>query len=169
MKNTNVYDFDKTIYKGNSSVDFFSFCMFRNFRVLLYAPISLYGLIKYKLGLLDFENSKNWFCKFLIYIDDIDKEVERFWNKNIDNIQQWYMDIKKSYDLIITSAPEFLIKPLCIKLGLTNLIGTKVNTKNGKIVGNVCIREEKLRRFKKHMEQIKKSKISTQIHMKIYC
>jgi phosphoserine phosphatase len=144
----NVFDFDGTIYKGNSSVDFFAFCMFRNFKVLFYAPISLLGLAKYKLKLLNLENSKDLYCKFLKHIDDIDKEVENFWNNNIDKIQEWYLNIKKSNDLIITSSPDFLIKPLCARLGVTNLIATEVDLKSAKIIGKVCTKEEKLRRFK---------------------
>ena len=48
----NSYDFDKTIYDCDSSVDFYLYCLKRNKKVLLSLPIQIYGLILYILGIL---------------------------------------------------------------------------------------------------------------------
>ena len=33
-----VYDFDGTIYDGDSSIDFFLFCLKKNIKVIFYLP-----------------------------------------------------------------------------------------------------------------------------------
>ncbi|MDD3048811.1 MAG: haloacid dehalogenase-like hydrolase [Bacilli bacterium] len=142
-----AYDFDGTIYKGNSSVDFFAFCMFRNYKVIPYAPASLYGLVKYKLGLLNLTEGDKSFCEFLVHIKNLDAEVEIFWNKHIRKIYPWYLAEKKEDNLIVTSSPTFLIAPICKKLGVNNFIGTEVDIKNGNFIGKVCNKEEKRRRY----------------------
>ena len=48
----NAYDFDETIYDGDSSVDFYFFCLHKNKKVLLYAGQYLYTLNSYSAELL---------------------------------------------------------------------------------------------------------------------
>ena len=49
----NAYDFDETIYDGDSSVDFYFYCLKRNKKVLLQLPIQLWGFLLYKLKITD--------------------------------------------------------------------------------------------------------------------
>ena len=48
----NVYDFDKTIYDGDSSIDFYKYCLKNNKKVLLQLPVQLWALILYILGII---------------------------------------------------------------------------------------------------------------------
>lgn len=41
MKELNVFDFDDTIYKGDSSIDFYLFCLKENVRLIRYLPIQI--------------------------------------------------------------------------------------------------------------------------------
>ena len=51
----NGYDFDETIYDGDSSVDFYFFCLGKNKKVLKQLPDQLKGFIKWgKWGFLYF-------------------------------------------------------------------------------------------------------------------
>ena len=43
----NAYDFDKTIYDGDSSIDFYFFCLKRNKRILLCLPVQILGFLLY--------------------------------------------------------------------------------------------------------------------------
>ena len=49
----NVYDFDNTIYDGESLYDFFIFCIRKKKRLILYLPVVIYILILYKLTVLN--------------------------------------------------------------------------------------------------------------------
>ena len=43
----NVYDFDKTIYKNDSTADFFLYCLRKHPRIIAILPSIFTGLIKY--------------------------------------------------------------------------------------------------------------------------
>ena len=61
----NVYDFDKTIYQGDSTIDFYLFCLKKNISLLRYLPIQIYGFIIYIFGLREKEYFKEKFFCFL--------------------------------------------------------------------------------------------------------
>ena len=56
----NGYDFDGTIYDGDSSVDFYKFCLKNNKKVLIQAPVQLWGAILYALHIVDKTRFKNY-------------------------------------------------------------------------------------------------------------
>ena len=60
----NVYDFDKTIYDGDSSIDFYLFCLKRKKSIILLLPKQVFAMILYKLKIKDKEyfNTLNAFC-----------------------------------------------------------------------------------------------------------
>lgn len=45
-----VFDFDNTIYDGESVIDFYLFSLRRNPKAARYVPVVLYHLLRYKLG-----------------------------------------------------------------------------------------------------------------------
>ena len=67
----NGYDFDGTIYDGDSSVDFYFYCLKKNKKILLCLPIQLYGLLLYILGIKDKTFFKEKFFSFLKKINKI--------------------------------------------------------------------------------------------------
>ncbi|MDE6357601.1 MAG: haloacid dehalogenase-like hydrolase, partial [Eubacteriales bacterium] len=54
-------------------------------------------------------------------------------------------------DIIISASPEFLLKPICEKLGIKYLIASKVDKKTGKYEGLNCYGAEKVIRLNKEM------------------
>lgn len=46
----NVYDFDNTIYDGDSSIDFYIFCLKRHPSILALFPHQVWGAVLYRLG-----------------------------------------------------------------------------------------------------------------------
>ena len=46
MKNgVNIYDFDGTIYDGDSSIDFYLFCLRKNVSIIKFLPVFIIGLL----------------------------------------------------------------------------------------------------------------------------
>lgn len=52
------------------------------------------------------------------------------------------MDNKRKDDVIISASFDFLLKPCCRRLGVSNLLCSKADLKNGKIT-RLCFRENK--------------------------
>ena len=57
----NVYDFDKTIYDGDSTVDFYFFCLKQTPKMLKYLPYQGFSFIKYLFGFIDKTHFKEKF------------------------------------------------------------------------------------------------------------
>lgn len=144
----NVYDFDGTIYRGDSTLDFFIFSIKHNPQIIKVIPHQISYLVKYYLGVCDKEQFKEEFYSFLYYIDDIDDLVEKFWKKHINKIYQWYHQNKKETDIIITASPDFLINPIKHYLGISDIIASKVDKNKGILIGRNCYGKEKVNRFK---------------------
>lgn len=143
----NVYDFDGTIYKGDSTLDFFRFELNKNERLFCYIPKVLNSYIKYKKQKISKTEFKESVFEFLKDISDTEKEVSDFWKRHNAKIYPWYLKQKKDDDIIISAGPEFLLKPICDEIGV-QLIATKVNPKSGKIDGINNNDKEKLRRLR---------------------
>lgn len=152
-----LYDFDGTIYDGDSSVDFFVFCFKRKWQMFILLPGIIFSMVKYKLKKITKEELKEKFFGFLKYFDDINPVVEKFWQKNKKKIKKWYVDKNKSNDIIISATPEFLLKSICDEMKVKDLIATKVDEKTGKFLSRNCYGEEKVRRLKELYIDIKVS------------
>ena len=142
----NGYDFDGTIYDGDSSLDFYLYSVKRNKKILLTLPHQIYGLILYIIKKIDKTKCKEYIFSFLQEIDDIDDYIEKFWKRNYTKIKKWYLEQQEKSDIIISASPEFLLKPLENKLKV-KIIGTKVNKKTGTFESLNCHDIEKVKRF----------------------
>lgn len=148
MKNLNVYDFDKTIYKKDCTIEFYKYCIIKYPKLIIYLPKQIYGFTLYKLGKIDKTKFKEIFFSFLYNINEIDKDIIKFWEKEKNNINKWYLDRHKEDDIVISASPEFLIKPICSILGVNNVISSNIDKNTGKCTGKNCKGEEKVIRFK---------------------
>lgn len=143
----NVYDFDGTIYDGDSTLDFYIFCMMRNPVVLLDLPKTILFFLKFKFGKCTRKDFKTQFYTFLIRIKNIDAQIEGFWNLKLKNIKNWYFEKHQDNDIIISASPEFLLLPVCEKIKIKNLIASKVHSTTGEMLGENCRGKEKVTRF----------------------
>lgn len=148
----NAYDFDETIYNGDSSVDFFMFCLKKNKKVLKQLPTQIRGLIKYKTKKIEKTEFKEHVFSFLTQLDDVDKYISEFWDTHYKNIKEWYFKQQEKTDVIISASPEFLLKPLEKKLNV-KIIGSKVDKKTGKFEGKNCHDYEKIVRYEKELKK----------------
>ena len=143
----NVYDFDKTIYAGDATLDFWGFCLKRYPEVWLCLPGQLFAAAKYAFGLQGKTCFKEDFYRFLQFVPEVDGAVTAFWKKQEKKIYPWYLAQRKSDDVVISASPEFLLAPVCGALGTGTLVASRVDKKTGKYTGENCYGEEKPRRF----------------------
>ena len=153
----NAYDFDGTIYRGDSTKDFYFFCLFHYPKIIRALPVQIKGAVLFSIRLSSLKDFKTSFYSFLKYIDDFEKAVSLFWDKYNKKIEKWYLKQKEKDDVIISASPEFLLSEMCQRLGVSNLIATKIDPLSGKHLSENCKGEEKVRRFK---EQFPSKKIN---------
>lgn len=144
----NVYDFDNTIYKGDSTRDFYFYSLKKHPSIIKYLPMQGYYFVKFALGIITKTQFKEKFYTFFKGIKNIDLFVEDFWRIHKKNIKRWYFDIQRKDDMVISASPEFLLNPVCKELGITRLYASRVDRFTGKYDGINCWGEEKVRRFK---------------------
>ena len=143
----NVYDFDNTIYRGDSSYDFFCHCACRYPCVLLSAAAALPWMLAMLLGAVEKTAVKQRFYRYMRHVPDIAEEVERFWQSHDKNLKSWYFAQKRADDLIISASPVFLLEPVMKRLELA-FLASRVNPVTGEYEGLNCHGEEKVRRMR---------------------
>ena len=150
----NVYDFDKTIFNGDSTKKFYLHLLRNQPQIIIYLPKQFFYFIPFALKILSKTKFKEKFYSCFKLVNKIDREVERFWIKNIDGIKGWYYENQKEEDVIISASPEFLLNPICERLGIKYLIASKVDKNTGKHDGLNCYGEEKVKRINKEIPNI---------------
>ena len=147
MIKINLFDFDETIYDGDSTVDFFKFIFKKKPLTILWLFVMLLFIILYGLRLVNKTKMKETFYKIFTFINIDDKLLEEFWNTHDKKIKKFYIDRKHDIDIIISASPEFLLKPISKKLGVKELMASRVDPKTGKYDGINCHDVEKVRRL----------------------
>ncbi len=144
----NVYDFDETVFKGDTEVYFFNY-MFRrigafpwklNYR--FYEWISNHKMMRKT-------KAREKCYRILRAVDDIDAVLEDFWDEHEKYLLDWYLKAKRPDDVIASGTPAFLMIPIVKRLGLTELIATDMDKHTGKVNGNYVVLQEKVTEFRK--------------------
>lgn len=143
----NLYDFDNTIYKGDSSTDFFFYSMMRYPKIIKYIPSIILSAIKYKLHIISKTQMKETIFSFVKVIPNIDAFILKFWDSHKCYIKEFYKEKNHSHDIIISASPEFLLKPITDDLKVYDLLASNVNKNTGKFKGLNCHGEEKVKRL----------------------
>lgn len=142
----NVYDFDGTIYNGDSTVDFYWYVLKKKPQIIFSLPKQLTGFVLYAFKKIDKTKLKSYFFCFLEKINS-EALVLDFWKIKQNNIYEWYHKQKTPEDVIISASPEFLLRPICQLLGIQCLIASVVDSKTGVFTGENCYGAEKVRRL----------------------
>ncbi len=142
----NVYDFDNTIYSGESVLDFYLFCARRRPRLFRYAFIMLSAWARYKLMLLSREKlmllAEKHARKFLSAVSDVETLVHEFWDSHESGIKEFYLKNRRDDDVVVSASVSFLLRDICDRIGIKSLICSEVDTKTGKI-RRLCFRQNK--------------------------
>lgn len=164
MKKIIVYDFDKTIYNGETSTDFMLFFLKRNPRYIIRICNVLYSLFYYK---KDLKKSKEIFFRILngVNIEFLKEEINEFWKVKKDKIFSWVYDEilenKKMADelILISATPSIFLEKISKELGFDKLLATEFENTNklfdSKIKGANCKGKEKVNRLNEYIDNYK--------------
>lgn len=144
----NVYDFDGTIYDGDSGNDFIIFMLTKKtfyMTKFLFKFLKKYN--KYLRGKIDFKEMKSSLYSFVSNIENLSDYVEEFAEKNKNKLKKYYKEIRKEDDIVVSASLDFYLLPLCSKIGLKNVICTRYDIKKGEIINENCKGVEKVNRF----------------------
>lgn len=132
-----IFDFDNTIYKGESVFDFAMFVIKRKKSLMKYIPGIVRLLFLYKICKMDVEEFQvaleKYSRPFLENQEFIEALIQEFWLSNIERLYPHMLKRIKPEDIIITSSPEFLIDGIKDVLNTDKILCSKLDLKNGKI------------------------------------
>lgn len=156
MHKVDVYDFDGTIYNGDSSLDFFLFCLGKNKKLIRFLPKLILFFIGYCFKIISIKKFKEKFFSFIRDIDNKELVIRQFWHKNNFKINNYFIENMKNKKevYVISASPEFLLQPYLKQFNNVKLIATNV-TNNGKIIGENCKGKEKLKLLLENTNEIK--------------
>ncbi|MDD6309242.1 MAG: haloacid dehalogenase-like hydrolase [Clostridia bacterium] len=143
-----VYDFDQTIYAGDSTRDFYFYCLRHYPKILICLPKQCWHFLLYMLGFCSKTVFKEHFYRFLTKLPDTEKVAQDFWDNHMSGIKDWYLKDIRGDDVVISASPFFLLKIPCARLGIMPPIASLVDPKTGKYTGENCYGTEKPSRFR---------------------
>ena len=144
----NIYDFDGTIHRGDSSFAFYRYCLLHRPYLIFLLPFQLLGAIAYLLKLTDVGGMKQFFYLYFRFID-AEKMAQEFWKEDIPkNIYPWFYEYHQEDEVLVSASPEFFLKYACESLGIKHLIASKIDPKTGKALGPNCTGKEKEIQFR---------------------
>ena len=143
----NVYDFDKTLYPRDSTLEFYLVSLLRHPSFLLDLPRAAVAFIRYRRGRISLRELREASLASFGRIKRLDREVERFWQKRKHRLFAYYQEIRRPDDVVISASPEFLLAPIAREVGFGRLIASRFDPKSGKYEGERCWGEGKPPRF----------------------
>lgn len=143
----NVYDFDGTIYDGDSSVDFWRFCAWKRPDILLRLPGFAVFVVGNKVGKVSKTRLKEEFFSFLRVMPATDALLKEFWDCHWAKVKPFYFRLKADDDVVASASPEFLLAPACDRLGVRRLVASCVDPATGRFTRENCRGEEKAARL----------------------
>ena len=143
----NIYDFDDTIYNGDTNRDILMYGFKKHPFLVLKALKKAKKLQNdYKRGVIEFERVKEAMLSFIFEIKNYPKFINDFVDSHMKNIKPWYLNRRTQNDIIISASYELWIMQFCKRLGIRYVIATKTDS-DGKIIGKNCKGTEKLKRL----------------------
>ena len=151
MKKAIIYDFDKTVYNGETSINFILFFLSKHPGLFF---IFVFNLILILFNINSLEKTKSIFFSILKRVDEnvLDNDISLFWEKEKSRIfPYFYNEIKKNKKeadvlILISASPDFLLEKIYKELGFDILISTKYEKYN--LVSKNCKHNEKVNRLK---------------------
>lgn len=146
-----VFDFDGTIYDGESSVDFFLYSLRRHPKNLRLLPKVLHMLARYKRLKVSADELtaglERYGAEFLRCFNDLDAEISAFWDLHEHKIKSFFLNDRREDDVILSASPDFLISEIAKRLGIKTVIASSFDISKGKII-SLCYHSNKCERFR---------------------
>ena len=149
----NVYDFDNTIYDGETLVDFALYYIKKDIRIWKYLPKLIIIALKDKFHLFTVEDAVDAYASFLegylINLDDINENVIKFWDNNMHKIKPWYNEVRRDDDIIVSGTTDFLLDEIMKRMGIKNYISSSIDMQTGKF-NRLCFLDNKVKLFNEY-------------------
>lgn len=139
----NAYDFDKTLYPRDSTLEFYLWSFVRHPSFLLDLPRTALAAIRYRRGRISLQELREISLSSFRRIKDLSGAAERFWRKRKHRLFPYYADIRRPDDVVISASPEFLLRPIAREAAFGTLIASRYDVKTGKYEGERCYGEGK--------------------------
>lgn len=151
-----LFDFDLTLYNGNSAIDFWFFMITKKWSIILYFPCQIFFGLLYIFRIISAEKFKE---KILIFLKPYSKEIikkycQEFWQENINKINPRVKeclekDIQEGLIVVCISASyDFMLVDAIEELKINKLIATQYDLNKRKVIGENCRGENKVIMFK---------------------
>ena len=149
----NVYDFDNTIYDGESVFDFYIFLLKKDFSLIRMMPKVMSVYLRYKRCIISgkelLEIAEKYAEEILARFPDMEKLAAEFWDINQKKIKKFYIENQREDDVILSASCGFLLRDICSRIGIKNVLASEIDLDTGKIT-RVCFSSAKPEVFKKH-------------------
>ena len=164
MTKLSVYDFDKTIYNGETLNDFYRFYLIKKPWKIYTVIFQLWYFLLYVLKIINLEKLKENFLRFLNgeNTGELKKLIREFWKKKESKINLWVKDEilknKKETEILvaISASPTFLIIDRLRLMGFDVVIGTDFLFESTKFHSHItsknCKNYEEVKRLDKWAE-----------------
>lgn len=151
--NVALYDFDGTIYNGDSSVEYALFCIRRHLTRVPLFIIFCFVFVLYKFSFVSKQDAKSWLFKMM---DDDAHTLQEFWSSRKDKfiasvIQMLKEDSNKGTQILVISAsPRFLVaSAMELVHQQVHVIATETKPDYPqRLLSLNCFGSEKVQRFK---------------------
>lgn len=143
-----AYDFDGTVYDGDSTLDFYLHCLAHVPGVVATISGDVLDAVRFRMGLLPRQEFKERFFMRLMPRIDADEMVGRFWDSHRSKMRPWYLDRMEGDDVFLSASPDFLLRPLLEDLGIRSIIATEVDPATGRFLGPNMRGEEKVTAYR---------------------
>ena len=146
-----AFDFDNTIYRGESSIDLAVYMIRNNRKIILYLPMIFTNLVKYKLCMIgreEMETILNDFCQAVMGDkDEVPKIIETFWRTHAHKLNRGILKLISPEDIIITAGPDVLINGIRDRLHTDHIISSEVDLNTGRFT-YLNFKDNKVRRYR---------------------
>ena len=150
MVNVNVYDFDNTIYNGETLVDFILYYVKRDVKIWKYIPKLIVIAIKDAFHLFTVQEAIEAYASFLegyyVNMGDLSESVVDFWNRNEKKIKPWYEEVRKESDIVVSGTTDFILDEIMKRMNIKNHVGSSIDKNTGKFP-RLCFLENKVKVF----------------------
>lgn len=152
----NGYDFDDTIFRGNSMRRFSVYCTLRLPYLVLFLPVLLLGFLLRGLRILNKNRYLHMISLYVALVPNVRWFASKFWDANLKRIKLWYIKQRCDDDIIVSASPYFLINEACRRLGV-KCIATNLDT-HARLHGKHCHGKQKVTMY---IEQFDNTPLAT--------
>lgn len=147
----NVFDFDNTVYDGETLVDFIIYYCLHDIKIWRFIPKLLIIWLKDSLHLFTVEQAVQAYASFLegyyVHIKTLDEDTVKFWNCHEKKIKPFYEKIRRDDDVFVTGTTDFIFDEIARRMNIKNYITSSVDRKTGKFT-RLCFLENKVKLFR---------------------